>query len=176
MAKSKTLCFEIDRLTNSIENAYSGESFPTEVSLLTKADLKNITKKNGWLFDWKAEMKRAKREVYKLTTIGNPDIIQGLVCLQEKEDHVAMHLIENAPFNIGKTKIYSGVAGNLVAFVCKVAFERGQKGNVSFLAKTKLVQHYVETLSAFHFGGQVMIIDTRAARRLTDRYFPKFLS
>jgi len=39
--------FIIDRLTNSIVNSISGDSFQTEVSILTKADLKNILKKNG---------------------------------------------------------------------------------------------------------------------------------
>ena len=36
-------------------------------------------------------------------------IIQGLVCLEVKEDHVYMHLVESAPFNKGNTKVYSGV-------------------------------------------------------------------
>jgi len=39
--------FIIDSLTDSIRNTISGDSFPTEVSILTKSDLKNITKKNG---------------------------------------------------------------------------------------------------------------------------------
>jgi hypothetical protein len=34
------LDFEIDRLTDSILNTISGDSFRTEVSLLTKSDLK----------------------------------------------------------------------------------------------------------------------------------------
>jgi hypothetical protein len=45
------LDFIIDKLTNSIENINSGDSFPTEVSILKKEDLKIITKKNGWKFN-----------------------------------------------------------------------------------------------------------------------------
>lgn len=37
--------FIIDRLTNSILNTTSGDSFQTEIYLLTKTDLKNVTKK-----------------------------------------------------------------------------------------------------------------------------------
>lgn len=37
--------FVVDKLTNSIENVQSGDSFQTEVSLLTSKELKNITKK-----------------------------------------------------------------------------------------------------------------------------------
>jgi hypothetical protein len=33
---------EIDRLTNSITNTISGDSFPTEILPVTKADLKSI--------------------------------------------------------------------------------------------------------------------------------------
>jgi hypothetical protein len=45
--------FIIDKLTDSILNTISGDSFQTEVSRMTTADLKNVTKKNGWNFDWK---------------------------------------------------------------------------------------------------------------------------
>ena len=37
--------FIIDKLTDSILNTISGDSFQTEVSRLTTTDLKNITKK-----------------------------------------------------------------------------------------------------------------------------------
>jgi hypothetical protein len=46
------LDFEIDKLTRSIENAVTGDSFATEVLNFTKIDLKQVTKKNGWEFAW----------------------------------------------------------------------------------------------------------------------------
>jgi hypothetical protein len=165
--------FIIDKLTNSIENVVTGDSFQTEISVLTKSDLKLTTKKNGWLFDWKVEFKEPERDIYKLTIVGNPTVIQGLISLEVKADHVYMHLVESAPFNKGKTKMYSGVPGNLVAFACKLSFQRGHEGNVSFLSKTLLIEHYEKTLGAIHFGGRVMIIETQAALKLIDRYFPK---
>lgn len=61
------LDFEIDKLTNSIENVVTGDSFATDVSIITTADLKNITKKNNWQFDWQFEYKQSERKVYKLT-------------------------------------------------------------------------------------------------------------
>lgn len=163
--------FKIDKLTNSIENVITGDNFQTEVSLVSAIDIKNVTKKNGWLFDWKFEHRQPEREVYKLTILGNPKIIQGLVSLEVKADHVYMHLVENAPFNKGKSKMYAGVAGNLVAFACRLSFQRGHDGNVSFLSKSQLIDHYEKTLGAFHFGGRVMIIETGAALKLIDRYF-----
>jgi hypothetical protein len=43
--------FIIDRLTNSILNTISGDSFQTDVMRLGKSDLKHITKNKGWNFN-----------------------------------------------------------------------------------------------------------------------------
>lgn len=67
--------FVIDKLTNSIENVNSGNSFPTEVSFLTVNELNKITKINGWKFNWKREFKIPEREIYKLTICNNPNIM-----------------------------------------------------------------------------------------------------
>ncbi len=82
-----------------------------------------------------------------------------------------MHLVESAPFNKGKTKLYSGVPGNLVAFACKLSFQRGLEGNVGFVSKSQLIDHYIESLGAEHVGGRLMIIDSTAARKLINKYF-----
>ncbi|MDR1938443.1 MAG: hypothetical protein LBQ73_08100 [Tannerellaceae bacterium] len=113
------LDFVIDKLTNSVQNTITGDSFPTEVSRLTLKDLKSVSKKNGWLFDWKKELNDDKKDVYKLTIINSPNVIQGLVSLSNEVDHIYMNLLENAPFNLGKNKMHDGVAGNLVAYACK---------------------------------------------------------
>ncbi len=72
---------EIDRLTNSVQNTISGDSFATDVFEVNKEDLKTIVKANGWKFNWKAEVKEADKKVYKLTIKDNPDIIQGLASI-----------------------------------------------------------------------------------------------
>lgn len=169
------LDFVIDRLTNSIENIITGDSFQTEVSLFTMEDAKHCTKKNGWNFDWKFELKQPTRDVFKLTIANSISAIQGLISLEVKEDHVYIHLIENAPFNKGKSKVYAGVAGNLVAYACKLSFQRGNEGNVSFIAKTQLIKHYIDTLGAFNFGGRLMIIENDAALKLINKYFKNLL-
>lgn len=125
--KERGLDFEVDKLTNSIENVITGDSFTTEISIVYLVDLKKVTKKNQWQFDWKFEYKQPEREVYKLTIVNNQHIIQGLISLEVKSDHVYMHLVESAPFNKGKAKVYAGVPGNLVAFACKLSFQRGHE-------------------------------------------------
>lgn len=169
--KEYGLDFIVDQLTNSIQNVVTGDIFATEVSVLMAKDLSGVTKRNGWLFNWKAEIRDPVKEVYKLNIVNNPNIIQGLISLEVKTDHVFMHLVESAPFNKGKGKMYAGVPGNLVAFACKLSFQRGHDGNVSFLPKSQLIEHYEKTLGAVHFGGRVMIIETQSALKLMNKYF-----
>lgn len=164
--------FLIDKITNSIENAVTGDSFQTEVSIINKTDIKTISDKKLWLFDWKSEHRDPKREVFKLTIIHNPNVIQGLISIEDKNDHVFMHLVESASFNKGKDKMYLGVPGNLVAFACKKAFQLGYEGNIAFLSKSKLIEHYETSLGAIHIGGRTMIIHQTAALSLIHKYFP----
>ena len=154
---------EIDRLTNSVQNTISGDSFATEVYEVLKADLKTVTKTNGWRFDWKAELKVSDRSVYKLTIKDNPNIIQGLASISNYTDHFYLHLVESAPFNLGRRKLYTGVPGNLFAFACKCSWDKGYQGFVAFQSKTRLIEHYENTLGAIHVGGHKMIIFPEAA-------------
>ncbi|MEP7228722.1 MAG: hypothetical protein ABI691_00640 [Ginsengibacter sp.] len=136
-------------------------------------DAKKI-KKDDWVFNWHTEIKDRTKQVYKLTTINNPTVIQGLISLTDKGDHIFMDLIESAKFNKGKDKLYRGVAGNLVAFGCKMSFELNYDGVVSFIAKTQLISHYEQTLGAKLFGDNRMFIDSREALVLTTKYFKDF--
>jgi hypothetical protein len=69
------LDFVIDKITNSIQNTISGDSFQTEILRLSLKDLKKITKKNGWNFNWKFELADNAKEVFKLTIVNNSDIV-----------------------------------------------------------------------------------------------------
>jgi hypothetical protein len=73
--------------------------------------------------------------------------------------------------NKGKKKLYAGIPGNLVAFACKLSFQRGHEGNIAFISKTQLIDHYIEILGAVHVGGRLMTIDSTAALKLINRYF-----
>jgi hypothetical protein len=164
------LDIEIDKLTNSIENTFTAERFDTEIFNLTSLNGKQIIK-TDWQFNWIEELGDSTKQIYKLTTIKEPSIIQGLISLEDKSDHIFMHLIESAKFNKGKEKLYLGVPGNLVAFACKIAFEKGYEGFVAFDAKTALIEHYKKTLGATHFRGLRMFIETKASQKLFSQYF-----
>lgn len=51
--KQQYIDIEIDKLTNSLENVITGDNFPTDIVITEQNDFKTITKKAGWLFDWK---------------------------------------------------------------------------------------------------------------------------
>ena len=88
-SRPKPLDFVIDKLTNSIENIATCEVFDTAVVRMTAKDTSQI-KKSDWQFDWAKEMRDNTKEVYKLTTVNNPTIIQGLLSVEDKQDHIFM--------------------------------------------------------------------------------------
>ena len=137
----------IDKIANSIVEVRSNKSFDTEALPFARAEALKIHKKDGWKFNWKSESKDQDRQLFKLVIHGADDI-QGLVSIEVMENYIEMHLIENAPANFGHEKAYAGCAGNLVAFACKISFDLGFDGFVSFRAKTELFDHYEQTLGA----------------------------
>jgi hypothetical protein len=168
----KEIDIHIDRLINSVENKITGEIFDTKVIHLGKADKKHINPAE-WLFDWIIELDSPNRDVYKLVTVSNSDIIHGLLCLEDKQDHIFIHLVESANFNKGRRKMYLGIAGNLFAFTCKSSFEKGYEGYVAFDSKSALIEHYKRKLGATHFKGQRMYIETVNALKLVKKYYQK---
>ena len=124
---------EIDKLTNSIEEVATGKVLETVVLPIAAADWKVVTKKNQWQFDWRKESRQPGHSVYKLVARAAPTVIHGLVSLEVRSDHVRLHLVESAPVNKGKLKNYLGVAGNLFAYACKLAYEHGHQGRLTAL-------------------------------------------
>ncbi|MFZ9145336.1 MAG: hypothetical protein ACO209_08975 [Aquirufa sp.] len=159
--------FIIDKLTKSIEEVSSGQNISTLILPLKLEDLLGLK----WQFDWKLELEIESHFVYKLVAENNPNLIQGLICLERKPDHIYIHLLESSSFNKGSQKQFLGVAGNLVAYACKQSFHFGNDGNVSFIAKEQLINHYERSIGAFHFGNKRMIINTNAAKILVNQYF-----
>jgi len=162
---------EIDKLTNSIENRLSGDVFDTEVLNATDKDIKKANKRNGWLVDWKKQVNEGI--IYKLVIAdSSTDVVQGLMCIRDANDHVFLSLIESAPFNKGAGKVYLGVAGNLFAYACKLSFELEYEDFIAFHAKTALITHYEKTLGAKRIGNSLlMVIETKDALKLVNQYF-----
>ncbi len=134
MATGRQIDIIIDKLTRSIENAISGDNFKTEVLLITINDIKSI-KKTDWIFDWKKEAKNKDKFVYKLVVAENLSIIQGLISIQDKGDHIYMHLIESSKFNRGEKKVYLGFLETLLRLLASFLLKKVTKD--FFLLKVK---------------------------------------
>jgi hypothetical protein len=164
------ISIRVDRLTRSIEDANTRERHKTEILRVLPEHVGEI-KKPHFGFDWESEILIQGRQVHKLCRVGELQVIQGLVSLEDRLDHVYLHLIENAKSNRGKTKKYVGVAGNLFAFACKTSFENGYDGFIAFESKTQLVDHYMNIMGAKRLYGNSLYIDEQVASRLIIRYF-----
>jgi hypothetical protein len=169
--------FIIDKITNCIEEKITGNNIETDIISITPDDIKSVRKKDGWFFNWKKEYKEnPSHSIYKLVIRGDT-VIQGIISLEPIPDqlYIEMHLIENAPHNYGAKKKFLGVAGNMVAFACKLSFDLGYDGFVAFDAKTRLVDHYTETLGAqLIFSNDRMGIFTPSARNLVNSYYKNY--
>jgi hypothetical protein len=164
----------IDKLTQSIEDVSTGISLQTSVLPFEFSDLSKVLKKNGWSFNWKKEYGLFDRRIYKLLIEGD-SVIQGLISLQKIENYIEMYLIESAPHNIGKTKKYAGVPGNLVAFACKMSYDLGCEGYVAFTPKSRLIEHYINSLGASLIFRNRMCISGDSARNLVNLYYKNYL-
>jgi hypothetical protein len=175
MTKSKTrrLDFEVDKMSNSIEQARTGKVFATRLVRLYPPDAARLASQK-WQFDWTLELRNPDHEVYALVIRDNPERLHGVISISDMDDHIFMDLLESAPFNIGRDKEYTGVASNLVAFACYRAFKIGYDGIVAFEAKTKLIGHYETTLGAKLIAGNRMFINTPEAHILVNNYLKNF--
>lgn len=168
--------FYIDKITECIEETASGTHLNTEVLSVAKEDLKLVSKRNGWHFPWKSFLKIPQRSLYRLIIKGDlSQTVQGLISIEimKAEQYIELHHIENAPHNYGKNKKYAGVAGNLVAFACKLSFELNFEGFVAFKAKTVLIEHYSLTLNAVLINPKQnrMAIFPEAAKKIVNSYY-----
>jgi hypothetical protein len=162
---------EIDVLTESVVEITTGKIFKTKMVQTDKDFLNTIHKKNGWKFNWKKEADQKDRNIFKLSLKNKSNYLLGLISIEKKDDHVHIHLVENSPENIGKSKRFAGIAGNLFAYACKESFKNGFEGVVSFYAKSQLIEHYSLTLNASLVSQNKMVITEKNAYLLFRKYF-----
>ena len=125
----------------------------------------------GWKFDWLHVS--LGHDIYELFLKNDP-IVQGRVAVCMDKGFARVDIVETAPHNFGHTGRYEGVGGHLFAIACKISWDNGGDGVVSFTAKSKLISYYEQKLNARRVGGtQQMFIDEAAAQILLDKYIRK---
>lgn len=163
---------KIDKLTNCLIDLKTGEEVKTDMKELSQRDLQSISKRSGWLFDWKIPLGNNSIEVYKLLVKKTKSPIQGLIALERESTLLQIHLAESAPWNRDKVnRVYDGVGGHLFAFACLKSLEYGFRGEVAFTAKTALIQYYIKELGATQFYTNRMGILEDSAAKLIAKYY-----
>jgi len=127
------------------------------VQKISEADFKRITIKR-YFFNWKKL--KGLSDIYKLTQINDDDIL-GLIALTDFQDEqrIEIKLLAASLENMGKEKLFSGIAGCLIAFACKEALDKYKDPCVSLVPKTTLKKHYVDKYEMYDAGIQIYLID-----------------
>ena len=130
----------------------TGETVPSSIMLVKPAELPAIQRSHRFAFDWRAEKGAL---VYKMVKQEDQArIAQGLLSLTDipQELRVHINLVENANENKGDGKLMDRVAGCLIAFAVRLAFEKGYAGFVSLLPKTSLIPLYIKKYGFVQYG------------------------
>jgi hypothetical protein len=120
----------------------TGEKHLVDILLVENNEFKTL-RKNRYFFDWKIEK---NQEVYKLQIKGSNDIL-GLISIERipQEWRIHIRLLTVSQENKGNDKKYDKIAGNLIAFVAKIAIrEYGVLACVSLISKSQIAQHYID--------------------------------
>jgi hypothetical protein len=125
-----------------ITNTSTGKEYSVDVVAVEIDELRTLGK-DRYFFDWIIEK---KYEIYKLQINGLNDVL-GLVSIERipEEWRIHIRLLTVSKENKGKEKKYDKIAGNLIAFVAKIAIrEYGELACVSLKPKSQIVQHYLD--------------------------------
>jgi len=140
---------------------------------IVKGTLQNMPlKKDGWDFNWRAEIKKENTEVFVLKLLSD-NAVQGVLSLRIEGDMIVMDLIEIAPHNKGQAgKRYKYVAGCLIAYACQetLKLEGNYYGYLIFISKTALINWYRDKYYAQQTMGQNMFIDPIGGAKLIEEY------
>ena len=129
--------------------------------------LKKIDSTRRFNFKWEEE---GQHEVYLIREL-NGSLPLGLMSFQGIPNEYRLHinLIESSKENVGKDKRYERVAGCLIAFAARLAFERKYDGFISLTPKSELIELYVAKYGLKKIGRQLAVFGPDALK-IIDKY------
>ena len=145
----------------------TGKNHPIEVLPVENTDYKSLSKAR-YFFNWKEER---KEEVYKVVLKGQNDIL-GLVSIERipSEWRVHIRLLTVSKENVGNGKVYENVAGNLIAYVAKIAVtDFGELACVSLRPKSSIAQHYIDKYN-MNVTGMTLSLEVPEIVNLINKY------
>ncbi len=147
----------------------TGKTLKSIIERAVKSDYKLISKSKQYTFERNEE---SKNELYKIYLKDEDNDILGLISLIDIPDERRIHLnlIEVGLKNRGKNKEIKNIAGRLIAFACKIAFDRDYWGFVSLKPKTRLIDLYQDKYG-FRQYGRLLGVEQAASRELIIKYW-----
>ena len=133
-------------------------------------DFRQLTKKR-YSFPWKEW--KGEPGLYKLSLIDDEDIL-GVMALEDKphDKRIEIKLLASSIENVGKKKLYDGIAGTLIAYACREAVKKyGALACVSLVPKTKLKSSYVEKYGMMDAGKQ-LFLEAKPLIEIILKYLP----
>ncbi|MBK9985189.1 MAG: N-acetyltransferase [Saprospiraceae bacterium] len=128
----------------------------------------NSLSKARYFFNWKEER---KQEVYKVVLKGQNDIL-GLISIERipSEWRVHIRLLTVSRENMGNGKVFENVAGNLIAYVAKIAvIDFGVLACVSLRPKSSIAQHYIDKYN-MNATGMTLSLEVPEIVNLINQY------
>lgn len=128
----------------------------------------NSLSKARYFFNWKEER---KQEVYKVVLKGQNDIL-GLISIERipSEWRVHIRLLTVSRENMGNGKVFENVAGNLIAYVAKIAvIDFGVLACVSLRPKSSIAQHYIDKYN-MNVTGMTLSLEVPEIVNLINQY------
>jgi hypothetical protein len=151
----------------NVVDVSTGKVYPIEILPVESTDYKSLSK-TRYFFDWKEEK---KQEIYKLVMKGQNDIL-GLVSIERipSEWRIHIRLLTVSSENKGEKKVFDKIAGNLIAFVSKIALaEFGEFACVSLRPKSSIVPHYI-TKYNMNVTGMTLSLEVPEIINLINQY------
>lgn len=132
------------------------------------SEMANSLIEAGWNFIWNDSYNENSLKLAAWLD----DELQGLIEYERMFNEMfnEVRLIESAPHNVGKHKIYGNVPGTLFATVAQDAFEQGFDGFVVLEAKSNLINHYILKYGAKLTHGRRLVFDAAASNKLIEEF------
>ncbi len=173
--ESGIINIEIDEFVPCLRDSKTGELLETEVTELSKNQLKKYNVASNWNDDWS---NRPNDEHVFGVFLKNDTMPQGLISLRYDEGGTYVASASTAPWNnkllVGKNQKYIGVGGHLFAVAVEESLKHGGYGTVyGFATNSKVLEHYKKEFGAIHFPihhEYQFIIEGTASENLLNIY------
>lgn len=176
MKRSKIKLF-IDEVTPCLRDSLNDTYVDTvyeKIDHISSSTALQMKKYEKWEFDW-SDSDLDDCTLYALY-VKDVRGTQGLIACREYKNsgntkgYIEVPMVEANPKNVGSKGRYKGVGAHLFSIACRLSFELGYDGYVTFVSKTDLVQHYIDELHAEILFDSNMQLGTEASKRLIEIY------